>query len=78
MKIQSLLRTREIDLHNDRISQISDHLWRSTKDLNYAVMKYNAETGSSILINEIAQLNDIRKRLLNVIEDIETSINEPF
>lgn len=78
LNVNDLLRTREMQLQNDRIAQCSDHLWRATRDLTYAVMKYNRETDSNIMVNELKELCDIRTKLLGLVEDIETTINAPF
>ena len=77
VNVTDLLRTREINLHNDRIAQISDHLWRATKDFSYTVRKYNNEHDDSILHKEINELHLIITKLRNTVELIDTTIN-PF
>lgn len=77
VNVTELLRTREINLHNDRIAQISDHLWRATKELGYTVRKYNNENDDTILHKEIKELHVIITRLRSTVEHIDTTIN-PF
>lgn len=77
MKIKDVLRTRELDLHNSRIGQCSDHLFRATKDLRHAVRHYNTENDEQILVNEIIELVAIRHRIVQLVEQIDKTIN-PF
>ena len=77
VNVTELLKTREINMHINRLQQIDSYLWNAIKDLQHATRLYNNENNDNLLLLEVSDLIIMRYDLNQLLKKIDNAVN-PF